>query len=176
MNPIGDQRSGGRKKDMEKKLRRSQVSLVTLGAGVILFGLWSVIKSLLYFRTGLFDDLDTQVEPEQLLLVKLITVGLVALIVFADLGFRLKIGLRARAEGMGRRQKSGHLVLAALIVLFNLAVELLSISFVVKNGLSGQSYIEYAVSMLVDLSSTVLLIELIVTVLRVRKLSALSEG
>ena len=61
-------------------------------------------------------------------------------------------------------------------MLFNLAVELLSISFVVKNGLSGQSYIEYAVSMLVDLSSTVLLIELIVTVLRVRKLSALSEG
>ena len=82
---------------MEKKLRRSQVSLVTLGAGVILFGLWSVIKSLLYFRTGLFDDLDTQVEPEQLLLVKLITVGLVALIVFADLGFRLKLGLCARA-------------------------------------------------------------------------------
>ena len=161
---------------MEKKLRRSQVSLVTLGFGVILFGVWSVIKSLLYFRTGLFDDLDTQVEPEQLLFVKLVTVAFVALIVFADLGFRLKIGLRARTEGMGRRQKSGYLVLAALIVLFNLAVELLSISFVVKNGLSGQSYIEYAVSMLVDLSSTVLLIELIVTVLRVRKLSALSEG
>ena len=77
---------------------------------------------------------------------------------------------------MGRRQKSGYLVLAALIVLFNLAVELFSIYFVVKKGLSGQSYIEYAVSMLVDLSSTVLLIELIVTVLRVRKLSALSEG
>ena len=161
---------------MEKKLRRSQVSLVTLEAGVILFGLWSVIKSLLYFRTGLFDDLDTQVEPEQLLFVKLVTVAFVALIVFADLGFRLKIGLRARAEGMGRRQKSGYLVLAALIVLFNLAVELFSIYFVVKKGLSGQSYIEYAVSMLVDLSSTVLLIELIVTVLRVRKLSALSEG
>ena len=161
---------------MEKKLRRSQVSLVTLGFGVILFGVWSVIKSLLYFRTGLFDDLDTQVEPEQLLFVKLVTVAFVALIVFADLGFRLKIGLRARAEGMGCRQKSGYLVLAALIVLFNLAVELLSISFVVKNGLSGQSYIGYAVSMLVDLSSTVLLIELIVTVLRVRKLRALSEG
>ena len=161
---------------MDKRRSLCQVSLVTLGVGVILFGVWSVIKSLLYFRTGLFDDLDTQVEPEQLLFVKLVTVAFVALIVFADLGFRLKIGLRARAEGMGRRQKSGYLVLAALIVLFNLAVELLSISFVVKNGLSGQSYIEYAVSMLVDLSSTVLLIELIVTVLRVRKLSALSEG
>ena len=102
---------------MEKKLRRSQVSLVTLGFGVILFGVWSVIKSLLYFRTGLFDDLDTQVEPEQLLFVKLVTVAFVALIVFADLGFRLKIGLSARAEGMGRRQKSGYLVPAALIVL-----------------------------------------------------------
>ena len=161
---------------MEKELRRKQVTLVTLGTGVILFGVWSVVKSLLYFRTNLFADLDTQVEPELLPYIKLATVVIVALFVLADLGIRLKIGRRARAEGMGRRQKSGYLVLAVLIVLFNLAVELFSIYFVVKKGLSGQSYIEYAVSMLVDLSSTVLLIELIVTVLRVRKLSALSEG
>ena len=160
---------------MEKELRRKQVTLVTLGTGVILFGVWSVVKSLLYFRTNLFADLDTQAEPE-LLPYMLATVVIVALFVLADLGIRLKIGRRARAEGMGRRQKNGYLILAALIVLFNLAVELFSIYFVVKNGLSGQSHIEYAVSMLVDLSSTVLLIELIVTVLRVRKLRALSEG
>lgn len=161
---------------MEKKLRRSQVTLVTLGTGVILFGVWSVVKSLLYFRTGLFSDLDTQVEPELLPYIKLAVVVIVALFVLADLGIRLKIGRRARAEGMGRRQKNGYLILAALIVLVNIIGDLLGVYYIVKNGVPEQSGLDYVVSVLVDLSSTVLLAELIVTVLRVRKLRAMSEG
>ena len=160
---------------MEKELRRKQVTLVTLGTGVILFGVWSVVKSLLYFRTGLFSDLDTQVEPE-LLPYMLATVVIVALFVLADLGIRLKIGRRARAEGMGRRQKNGYLILAALIVLVNITGDLLGVYYIVKNGVPEQSGLDYVVSVLVDLSSTVLLAELIITVLRVRKLRAMSEG
>ena len=160
---------------MEKELRRKQVTLVTLGTGVILFGVWSVVKSLLYFRTNLFADLDTQAEPE-LLPYMLATVVIVALFVLADLGIRLKIGRRARAEGMGRRQKNGYLILAALIVLVNIIGDLLGVYYIVKNGVPEQSGPDYVVSALVDLSSTILLAELIVTVLRVRKLRAMSEG
>ena len=160
---------------MEKELRRKQVTLVTLGTGVILFGVWSVVKSLLYFRTNLFADLDTQVEPE-LLPYMLATVVIVALFVLADLGIRLKIGRRARAEGMGRRQKNGYLILAALIVLVNITADLLGVYYIVKNGVPEQSGPDYIVSVLVDLSSTILLAELIITVLRVRKLRAMSEG
>ena len=160
---------------MEKELRRKQVTLVTLGTGVILFGVWSVVKSLLYYRTNLFADLDTQVEPE-LLPYMLATVVIVALFVLADLGIRLKIGRRARAEGMGRRQKNGYLILAALIVLVNITGDLLGVYYIVKNGVPEQSGPDYIVSVLVDLSSTILLAELIITVLRVRKLRAMSEG
>ena len=160
---------------MEKELRRKQVTLVTLGTGVILFGVWSVVKSLLYFRTNLFADLDTQVEPE-LLPYMLATVVIVALSVLADLGIRLKIGRRARAEGMGRRQKNGYLILAALIVLVNITGDLLGVYYIVKNGVPEQSGPDYIVSVLVDLSSTILLAELIITALRVRKLRAMSEG
>lgn len=161
---------------MEQELRRRQVTLVTLGTGVILFGVWSVVKSILYFRTNLFKDLDTQVEPELLPYIKLAIVVIVALFVLADLGIRLKIGRRARAEGMGRRQKNGYLILAALIVLVNITGDLLGVYALVKYGISEQSGLEYVVSVLVDLSSTVLLAELIITVLRVRKLRAMSEG
>ena len=161
---------------MEKELRRKQVTLVTLGTGVILFGVWSVVKSLLYFRTNLFKDLDTQVEPELLPYIKLATVVIVALFVLADLGIRLKIGRRARAEGMGRRQKNGYLILAALIVLVNITGDLLGVYYIVKNGVPEQSGLDYVVSVLVDLSSTILRAELIITVLRVRKLRAMSEG
>ena len=160
---------------MAKELRRKQVTLVTLGTGVILFGVWSVVKSLLYFRTNLFADLDTQAEPE-LLPYMLATVVIVALFVLADLGIRLKIGRRARAEGMGRRQKNGYLILAALIVLVNITGDLLGVYFIVKHGVPEQSGLDYVVSVLVDLSSTVLLAELIITALRVRKLRAMSEG
>ena len=160
---------------MEKELRRKQVTLVTLGTGVILFGVWSVVKSLLYFRTNLFADLDTQAEPE-LLPYMLATVVIVALFVLADLGIRLKIGRRARAEGMGRRQKNGYLILAALIVLVNITGDLLGVYYIVKNGVPEQSGPDYIVSVLVDLSSTILLAELIITALRVRKLRAMSEG
>ena len=161
---------------MEKELRRKQVTLVTLGTGVILFGVWSVVKSLLYFRTNLFKDLDTQVEPELLPYIKLVTVVIVALFVLADLGIRLKIGRRARAEGMGRRQKNGYLILAALIVLVNIIGDLLGVCYIVKNGVPEQSGLDYVVSVLVDLSSTILLAELIITALRVRKLRAMSGG
>ena len=161
---------------MEKELRRKQVTLVTLGTGVILFGVWSVVKSLLYFRTGLFADLDAQIEPELLPYIKLVTVVIVALFVLADLGIRLKIGRRARAEGMGRRQKNGYLILAALIVLVNITGDLLGVYYIVKNGVPEQSGPDYIVSVLVDLSSTILLAELIITALRVRKLRAMSEG
>ena len=161
---------------MEKELRRKQVTLVTLGTGVILFGVWSVVKSLLYFRTNLFNDLDTQIEPKLLPYVKLAVVVIVALFVLADLGIRLKIGRRARAEGMGRRQKNGYLILAALIVLVNITGDLLGVYFIVKNGVPEQSGLDYVVSVLVDLSSTALLAELIITALRVRKLRAMSEG
>ena len=161
---------------MEKELRRKQVTLVTLGTGVILFGVWSVVKSLLYFRTNLFNDLDTQIEPKLLPYVKLAVVVIVALFVLADMGIRLKIGRRARAEGMGRRQKNGYLILAALIVLVNIIGDLLGVYALVKYGVSEQSGPDYIVSVLVDLSSTALLAELIVTVLRVRKLRAMSEG
>ena len=161
---------------MEKELRRKQVTLVTLGTGVILFGVWSVVKSLLYFRTNLFNDLDTQIEPKLLPYVKLAVVVIVALFVLADMGIRLKIGRRARAEGMGRRQKNGYLILAALIVLVNIIGDLLGVYYIAKNGVPEQSGLDYIVSVLVDLSSTVLLAELIVTVLRVRKLRAMSEG
>ena len=161
---------------MEHELRRRQVTLVTLGTGVILFGVWSVVKSLLYFRTNLFADLDTQVEPELLPYIKLATVVIVALFVLADLGIRLKIGRRARAEGMGRRQKNGYLILAGLIVLVNIIGDLLGVYYIVKNGVPEQSGLDYVVSVLVDLSSTILLAELIITALRVRKLRAMSEG
>ncbi len=161
---------------MEQELRRRQVTLVTLGTGVILFGVWSVVKSMLYFRTNLFKDLDTQVEPELLPYIKLAIVVIVALFVLADLGIRLKIGRRARAEGMGRRQKNGYLILAALIGLVNIIVDVLGVYYMVKNGVPEQSGLDYIVSVLVDLSSTVLLAELIVTALRVRKLRAMSEG
>ena len=161
---------------MEKELRRKQVTLVTLGTGVILFGVWSVVKSLLYFRTNLFNDLDTQIEPKLLPYIKLATVVIVALFVLADLGIRLKIGRRARAEGMGRRQKNGYLILAALIVLVNITGDLLGVYYIVKNGVPEQSGPDYIVSGLVDLSSTILLAELIITALRVRKLRAMSEG
>ncbi len=161
---------------METELRRNEISLVTLGTGVLLFGVWSVVKILLYLRTEAFASLENSVSHEELLFVKILSFVILALLLLIDFGIRLKIGRAARAEGMGCRQKNTYLYLTVLLMLVNLFLDGFGIFFAVTVGLGGHSYVDFAVSLLVDLSVTVLLAELIITVRRVRKLRALLEG
>lgn len=161
---------------METELRRKQISLVTLGTGTILFGGWSVLRGLLYFWQGPTIDFGDYTDPRMALTVKIVFFLIVALLMLADSGLRIYIGRAARAEGMRGKTSRLYLVLAAVLLATSLSGDVYSLYALFAGKLADQSRLELLVSLLVDLTSSILLAELIVTARRIRKLRALSEG
>lgn len=161
---------------MEKELRRNQISLVTFGTGVILLGVWSVLKTVLYVLAGPPLDLGEETDPTAILVTKIVFFALLGILIAADILLRLYIGRSARAEGLGRPQKSRYLYLTGFIFAINLAGIGYSLYTAFTAGLGDQSRLDFIASCLVDSVSTGLLLRLILAAKRVKKLRRALEG
>jgi NADH:ubiquinone oxidoreductase subunit 6 (subunit J) len=153
---------------MKMRLRRNQNYLVMIGTGVIILGFWSVIKTVMFLIlepqdiTGFSSTVQVSGMPihtSYLILVVLLGI---------ELAVRLFVGLSARSEGFGSRQRPVYVVFAILLSLFHLAAIVASI------GSGFRFYdnpMDAAVSLLMDLTSLVTLVELVNSVFKVRWLS-----
>lgn len=145
----------------ERKMRRYQNLLTVSGLGVIIFGLWSVLKTilLLFMKEGILSEIpdDTFVR----VMFFLILGG----ILLVDVLIRLYVGLSARAEGFGKKKGYGYVVIAILMALASLA-SLVLIFF----DSNEQSIWELIVSVTVEATSLVVTIELLVAAFTVKKL------
>lgn len=107
------------------KIRRLENNLTTLGTGVIVFSLWSFIKSLL--SSLLIEEYDfSKNKPEYALIVNTIIWSVSALIVL----MYVWIGLSARAEGKGKHKRIIYLFFEGIVILFGsliLLTELLAL-------------------------------------------------
>jgi hypothetical protein len=153
---------------MKLRLRRNQNYLVMIGTGVIIFGFWSVIKTIMLLIlgsqevTGFSSSVQVYGMPIQTSYLVLI------LMLAAELAVRLYVGLSARAEGFGAKRGTVYVVFAVLLSLFHLA------AIVANIGSQFRAYenpADAAVSLLMDLTSLVTLVELINSVFKVRWLS-----
>ena len=145
----------------ERKMRRYQNLLTVSGLGVIIFGLWSVLKTilLLFMKEGILSEIpdDTFVRVMFFLIL-----GGILLI---DVLIRLYVGLSARAEGFGKKKGYGYVVIAILMALASLT-SLVLIFF----DTNEQSIWELIVSVIVEATSLVVTIELLVAAFTVKKL------
>ena len=161
---------------METELRRKRIELLTLGAGVIAFGVWTVVKFILYLWVTPFDLSELDIDPQ----MKPVAVALVYAFVVLILAFlqslRLYVGLSARAEGRGTKRGNAYIVLAALMLVFNV-IWFVYLFFDFWGGkMEHQSKLDYITSTAVDFTSLLTLADLLYTALRVRKLSYELEG
>ncbi len=159
---------------METELRRRRTNLFTLGGGVIAFGVWSMLKTYLYM---LVDPIPLTLEvPEEYRKAALVVAyGLVTFFLLIDLGLRLYVGLSARAEGIGQKKGKAYIVLAVLMLIVNIASWLAYLfTYDYKGG--DAALVDYVVSLVVDLTSIVLLAQLIYNAVLVRRLSRQLEG
>ena len=143
------------------KLRRYENLLTVSGVGVIALGLWSVIKTilLLFFR----DDLLADMPDDPLAWVILyIMIGFILLIIFL---IHLFVGLSARSEGFGKKKGYLYIVVAIFMVLFSLA----SIVMIFVNT-NESSLLEMIVSLIVEATALIVMIELLVAAFTVKKL------
>ena len=145
----------------ERKMRRYQNLLTVSGLGVIIFGLWSVLKTilLLFMKEGILSEI-----PDDTL-VRVMFFLILGGILLVDVLIRLYVGLSARAEGFGKKKGYGYVVIAILMALASLT-SLVLIFF----DSNEQSIWELIVSVIVEATSLVVTIELLVAAFTVKKL------
>ena len=145
----------------EIKMRRYQNLLTVSGLGVIIFGLWTVLKTilLLFLQEAMVDDL-----PDGLF-YRVLFFTLIGGVLLIDFLIRLFVGLSARAEGLGKTKGYGYIVVAILIAIASL-VSLVLIFF----DTADRSILELIVSFIVEATSMIATVELLVAAFTVKKL------
>ncbi len=145
----------------EIKMRRYQNLLTVSGLGVIIFGLWTVLKTilLLFLQEDMVDDL-----PDGLF-YRVLFFTLIGGVLLIDFLIRLFVGLSARAEGFGKKKGYGYIVVAILIAIASLA-SLVLIFF----DTADRSILELIVSFIVEATSMIATVELLVAAFTVKKL------
>ena len=145
----------------EIKMRRYQNLLTVSGLGVIIFGLWTVLKTilLLFLQEDMVDDL-----PDGLF-YRVLFFTLIGGVLLIDFLIRLLVGLSARAEGFGKKKGYGYIVVAILIAIASL-VSLVLIFF----DTADRSILELIVSFIVEATSMIATVELLVAAFTVKKL------
>jgi len=159
---------------METELRRRRSELLTLGYGIIAFGLWSVLKTYLYtWVDPIIKEIDT--EEQYKMAATILAYVMISIILAADFGLRLYVGMSARAEGMGKKKGRAYIVVAALMLFVSVMLWLASLGFV-QSRAEKEALMDYIVSMVVDLTSIAILARLVYNAVKVRQLRRQLEG
>ncbi|MEE1104856.1 MAG: hypothetical protein UH083_02750 [Ruminococcus sp.] len=143
---------------MEVKTRRLENNMITLGTGIIAFSIWALLK---YALTS-FSDL----SPPETMTAEARVVFYIIIIVFSltDVLLHFYIGVSARSEGKGKKKTPLYLVLSALIIL----VYVLGIAFEIYQLFFSKNYFTLFVTTLVDVTSTIIFIEMFVYAVQLR--------
>lgn len=159
---------------METELRRRRSELLTLGYGIIAFGLWSVLKTYLYtWVDPIIREAD--VTAENRTAAAIVAYIMITMVLAVDFGLRLYVGMSARAEGMGKKKGRGYIVVAALMLLISVLLWFLSLGYI-QSRAENESLMDYIISMVVDLTSIAILARLVYNAVKVRQLRRELEG
>lgn len=174
---------------METELRKHQHTLAVVGTGVIVFGFWDLVKSIVTFTVvnpimmTLHDEF-TMDDEKMYFLYAAIGITIVVLIVGADLLLRWKVGTAARAIAAGTgRVGIWFFVLTSLPVAIDVMEVITSARYMadsIREALTDNpallldvrdALVDSAGTLLVDLTSIILLFELMYAAIMVRKLT-----
>ncbi len=167
----------------EAKLRKNEHALVISGVGVIAFGIWSVIKATIYFILIPMEQLTKTGERD--VVVGLQSLGLtdrgigyliavsILFVLMLDFALRLYIGKAAVHDGRRLKKKRFTYVVLAIIVAASLTSNLVQRCILLSSEdalLWGAVMASANVSVIVDITSLLALIEMIVAAIMVRRL------
>ena len=145
---------------METKVRRTQDNLFIMGTSVIVFGLWDLIKFTVYFFVN--SDEIKQASGEKYFMLSVIVVWTIFFVSFL---LRCFIGFSARAEGKGKRKSILYLICAGMIALVYFSIIVFEVSYFITDQ---ENIITAIVTLIIDITSLVFLVELIVNSIKIR--------
>ena len=154
--------------DPQVKYRRLRNLLSTSSFGVIIFGLWSIIRSVLYvlFSRESQKEIDmtvseTGAESSDVLMVIVI---LMLVILGLEIALRLFVGLSARAESKGKKKSIAYVIVAGILIPFYVMSVIYSIAS--TDYING--VVDNIITIIMDITSTLALIELFVAAISIR--------
>ena len=157
---------------LQLQLRKNQSDLAAIGLGVIAYGVWSVIKTVLYTARDRGSVLAPIEGDKTQLLIFWAALGVMLAV---ELALRLYVGRCAIAEGRGRKSRKAYIVLALLMAISSFAMLALLVYAQVRlnvyTGIENE-----VVAVIVELTSDVLLAELAIAALRVKHLRKKQRG
>ena len=171
--------------NMQTELIKHRHTLAVVGLGAIAFGIWSLIKSILYFvlvnpiGNSIASNYDYTNDSEyETVIVLIISFGIVGLFVMADMLFRWRVGRKAMVISRGDREPGvSFFILSAILMLMDLAELVMGVLSITGFMSSDGDLTDQISTLLVDFTSVVMLIEMIYAAVMIRKLTkAISEG
>lgn len=154
----------------QAQVRRLQDTLAVVGGGVIAFGMWSLVKSVLLIAL-LNEEAVIQVfQLDSDTPMSIVFIAIIFAICF-DLAIRVFVGLSARAEGHGEKKGNLYLIIAVFIA----AANAISIASFVFGSTVYLSMFDAAVSIAIDATSFVTLVLMIRCAVRLRQLNRQAE-
>lgn len=147
---------------MDAKTRKTAINLITLGTGVIFFGIWTLVKSLVSFIL-LDAELHENLTEEMILFTKIFFWALIAVSFILN----LYVGLSARALGKGKNKSSFFLVVAGIIVFFRSIIAAIEL---IGAFLDYGDTINLIITAFIDITTIVFLVELMVYSIRLKKI------
>ena len=161
-------KGSGEKQSTDTRIRRHQISLEIAGKGVILFGLWTLVRSVLTVTLAgdtipelLGGGKELSAVPRSALYL-----GYLLIAVF-DVLLRLFVGLSGISEAKGKKVRYVYLVVAVLMVISALMdFRLRIIAFQWKQAFSVSTIVQW----IVDITSIITTIHLIVSGIALKKL------
>lgn len=138
------------------KKRRLENNLVTLGTGIIAFGLWAFIKlvlTVIFVGSAYYED--TTEEDQLAVIIATWVVAILTLLMYVWLGFS------ARAEGKGKQKHPFYLIVVGMISLYSITVILLETFYLLSEINHIEDTLTFFVTIIIDVTRMIFLIELI---------------
>lgn len=148
---------------MEQKRRKYQNILGISGLATIVFGIWSIVKSILLTALNSFQGSGDTVEIDKSVLLPFF--GIVLLYVLIDLLLRFYVGVSARRESKGKKKSILYLIIAGIlgiITFANIIYTFLQISSI--------EAVDIFVSVIIEMISLFALVETIIYGIRLKLL------
>ncbi len=156
---------------MDVKIRKAQSNLVSAGVGILVFAVWSVVRTTIFYFSGESTLLDSVPEDARTNLLIRITIIMLVIVTLVDLLFRVNISRSAIAEGKGIKKKNGYLVCAMFLVLvYSAAIAIYAAGAIGKINDIELLKMETLITLIVDSTSLYMLLLMIVSAFRLRKL------
>ena len=147
---------------MNAKIRKREINLITLGSGVILVGLWIFLK---FALTLLIHGNEIEEEfPSVVIFWANVILWIIAALILL---MSLYIGLSARAEGKGKKKTIVYLILSGVMACFDLIIVILDAYLLFA---PTSDIFNVIVTLIIDATVLVMLVELIVNAVGVRRL------